>query len=101
MPKIYEYLGILIFFYSNEHEPIHVHAKRGENEIRAEFTIVDGKIEKIILKQVKGRMPLSKSDIQNFRDFLEVYGDNIVEKWIQYFVLHKEIPFERVTKRLK
>ncbi len=22
MPKIFEYLGILIFFYSNEHEPI-------------------------------------------------------------------------------
>lgn len=27
MPKIFEYLGILIFFYSNEHEPVHVHGK--------------------------------------------------------------------------
>lgn len=27
MPKIYEYLGIMIMFYSNEHEPIHVHGK--------------------------------------------------------------------------
>ncbi len=27
MPKIFEYLGILIFFYSNEHEPIHVNLK--------------------------------------------------------------------------
>jgi Domain of unknown function (DUF4160) len=26
MPKIYEYLNIAFFFYSNEHEPIHVHA---------------------------------------------------------------------------
>ncbi len=25
MPKIYEYLGFIFFFYSNEHEPIHVH----------------------------------------------------------------------------
>jgi hypothetical protein len=25
MPKIYEYLGIIIMFYSNEHEPIDVH----------------------------------------------------------------------------
>ncbi len=32
MPKIFEYLGILIFFYSNEHEPIHVHAKKGEDD---------------------------------------------------------------------
>ena len=27
MPKIYEYLGIIIMFYSNEHKPIHVHGK--------------------------------------------------------------------------
>ena len=27
MPKIYEYLGILIYFYSNEHEPVHVHGR--------------------------------------------------------------------------
>ena len=25
MPKIYEYFGFVFFFYSNEHEPIHVH----------------------------------------------------------------------------
>ena len=42
MPKIFEYLGILIFFYSNEHEPIHVHAKKGEFESKAEFYIING-----------------------------------------------------------
>lgn len=25
MPKIFEYFGYIFFFYSNEHEPIHVH----------------------------------------------------------------------------
>ncbi|HRE09229.1 MAG TPA: DUF4160 domain-containing protein [Ignavibacteria bacterium] len=25
MPKLYEYLGIVVMFYSNEHTPIHVH----------------------------------------------------------------------------
>jgi len=27
MPKIYEYFGLIILFYSSEHEPIHVHCK--------------------------------------------------------------------------
>ena len=27
MPKIYEYFGLIFYFYSNEHEPIHVHVK--------------------------------------------------------------------------
>lgn len=44
MPKIFEYLGIIIFFYSNEHEPIHVHARKGEYESKAEFIIHNGEI---------------------------------------------------------
>jgi len=39
MPKIFEYLGILIFFYSNEHEPIHAHGKYDSSESKAEFYI--------------------------------------------------------------
>ena len=42
MPKIFEYLGIVIYFYSNEHEPIHVHAEKSGFESKAESFIVDG-----------------------------------------------------------
>jgi hypothetical protein len=52
MPKIFEYLGILIFFYSNEHEPIHVHGKYDVFESKAEFYIVDGKIVEIKIKRI-------------------------------------------------
>ena len=44
MPKIFEYLGIIIMFYSNEHEPIHIHGQRGEYESKAEFYIENGEI---------------------------------------------------------
>ncbi len=52
MPKIFEYLGIVIFFYSNEHEPIHVHAKKGEFESKAEFNIINGEISEIKIKNI-------------------------------------------------
>jgi hypothetical protein len=45
MPKIFEYLGIIVFFYSNEHEPIHVHGRHNGCESKAEFYIVNGKIQ--------------------------------------------------------
>ncbi len=32
MPKIYEYFGFIFYFYSNEHEPIHVHVSLGDRE---------------------------------------------------------------------
>ncbi|WP_245949201.1 DUF4160 domain-containing protein [Echinicola strongylocentroti] len=31
MPKIFEYLGIVVYFYSNEHEPVYVHATKPGN----------------------------------------------------------------------
>jgi len=71
MPKIFEYLGILIFFYSNEHEPIHVHGKYNGLESKAEFYIVDGEIIEIKIKLVKGRRPLTGSNLKDFEVFLE------------------------------
>ncbi len=101
MPKIFEYLGILIFFYSNEHEPIHVHARKGECESKAEFIIQNGKIIEIGIKQIKGIAPLNRSEIKLFKEFLRVFADNVVQKWIDYFILHKDVEFEKITKRIK
>ena len=101
MPKIFEYLGIIIFFYSNEHEPIHVHASHGSFESKAEFYIVDGKIVEIRIKLVKERQPLKGVKLKDFEEFLKVYADKIVEKWIDYFVYHKDVKFEKITTKLK
>ena len=101
MPKIFEYLGILIFFYSNEHEPIHVHGKFDGFESKAEIFIVDGKIVEIKIKAVKGSRPLAGRKLAEFKDFLEVYANKIVEKWIDYFVFHKSVEFEKINTRVK
>jgi hypothetical protein len=101
MPKIFEYLGILIFFYSNEHEPIHVHGKYGRSESKAEFYIVDGKIVEIKIKSIKGLKPLTGSKLVDFKVFLEKYADRIVQKWIDYFVYHKDVEFEKINTRIK
>lgn len=48
MPKIFEYLGIAIRFYANEHEPIHVHALYDDAELKVEFEIVNKEIVSIL-----------------------------------------------------
>ncbi|MDR2149159.1 MAG: DUF4160 domain-containing protein [Tannerella sp.] len=100
MPSIYEYLGILIFFYSNEHEPIHVHAQYGEFESKAEFHIENGVIEEIRIKTVKGTKPLKGKKLKDFEDFLQKYSYIIVQKWIDYFVYHKDIKFEKIKEKI-
>lgn len=101
MPKIFEYLGILIFFYSNDHEPIHVHGKYESSESKAEFYIVDGKIVEIKIKSIKGLKPLMGSKLKDFKVFLEKYAGKIVQKWIDYFVYHRDIEFEKINTRIK
>jgi len=101
MPKIFEYLGILIFFYSNEHEPIHVHAKKGAYESKAEFIIINGEISEIKITNISGVRPLKGKDLKDFEVFIEKYADKIVEKWISYFIYHKDVDFEKITKKLK
>lgn len=101
MPKLYTYLGIIILFYSNEHEPIHVHGKHQGNESKAEIIIDDGEIKEIRIKPVKGRKPLKSSILNDFKEFVETYADEIVKKWIDYFVLHKQVSCEDIHRRIK
>ena len=42
MPKIYEYFGIIFFFYANDHEPIHVHVQYAECESKVTFVYDNG-----------------------------------------------------------
>jgi len=55
----------------------------------------------IKITNISGARPLKGKDLKDFEVFLEKYADKIVEKWINYFVYHKDVEFEKITKRLK
>lgn len=99
MPKIYEYLGIVLFFYSNEHEPIHIHGKFQGRESKAEIHMLHGKISKIIIKD-RGQ-GLDSKKRKEFEEFVNAYADDIVEKWIGYFVKKSIIIPQIITQKVK
>ncbi len=100
MPKLYEYLGLVIFFYSNEHEPIHVHAQYGDFESKIEIFILDGALKSLRLKTVSGRQPLPAKHLKNFKYLTEKLADEIVQSWINYFVYHKKIVTKKIQGKL-
>jgi hypothetical protein len=100
MPKLYEYLGIVVLFYSNEHEPVHVHGRKQGRESRAELVIENGTVVRVVYTSVRGRRPLSAADLKHFQSLVEHYADEIVQKWIDYFVLHRPIEPTKITERL-
>jgi hypothetical protein len=44
---------------------------------------------------------LGSSKLKDFEVFFEKYSDNIVEKWINYFVFHKNTQFKKINTRIK
>lgn len=100
MPKLYEYFGLIILFYSNEHEPIHVHGKYQDTECKAELIIENGQIVEIRISPVRGRKPLDRNKLNDFRAIVEQYAEEIVQKWIDYFVLHRPVESEQITRKI-
>jgi hypothetical protein len=100
MPKIYEYFGLIILFYSSEHEPIHVHCKYQGKESKAEIIYKDGKFEEVIISEVQGKEPLDLQNRKKFKKLVESYREDIVRKWIDFFVYNVPINCETITKKL-
>ena len=57
MPKLYEYFGIVFYFYANEHLPIHVHAKYENSETIFELIYENGELTDV-KQRLSGSCPL-------------------------------------------
>ena len=96
MPTLFEYFGIIIKFYSNEHEPIHVHAYYNDAEIKVSFFIRDGKIYRTTYVLEHGIFPINKE--KQLKKLIRKHKDDIVKLWVDFFVLKKDITPIRITK---
>lgn len=101
MPKLYEYLGILVYFYSNEHEPIHVHGKYAGRESRADIMVINGRVIGIEFGNVAGRRPLEGQKLKDFETLVRTKADEIVGRWTDFFVHNIRSKPEIINRRIK
>ncbi len=100
MPKLYEYFGLIFLFYSHEHDPTHVHGKYQDKESKAEIIFENGKFKEIIIKDVPGKAPLDAQNLKKFKRIVELYRDDIVRKWIDFFIYNIEFSSEKITRKI-
>ncbi|MBQ9677659.1 MAG: DUF4160 domain-containing protein [Prevotella sp.] len=100
MPKIFEYFGFIFYFYSNEHEPIHVHVIHGANESIFDLIIMNGVLLELKVREKKGANPLSDKDKRTAESFIHKYYRNIVEKWVKFFVLKQAVRSTNIKKKI-
>lgn len=75
MPVLFYYLGLKFFFYSNDHEPIHVQVSNGDGEAR--FSL-----EPIALIENHGLKP---RELKYAEAAIEENREVIRERWNEYF----------------
>jgi len=100
MPKIFEYFGFIFYFYSNEHEPIHVHVIHGGKESIFDLILMNGMLVDIQVREKKGSEPLPDKDKRTAVDFIQKYHKNIIDKWVKFFVLKQSIRSTSIKKKL-
>ena len=66
-----------------------------------ELIVVDGKVEEIRIGRVPGRKPLGPAQLRDFQLVVEQYAEEIVQKWIDYFILHRQVSSENLTRRIR
>ena len=100
MPKIFEYFGFIFYFYSNEHEPIHVHVQHGGKESIFDLIMMNGELADIFVREKKGADPLPEKDKRIAEAFITKYHKNIIQKWVKFFVLKQSVRSTRINKKL-
>ena len=100
MPKIFEYFGFIFYFYSNEHEPIHVHVLHGSKESIFDLIMMNGELVEIQVREKKGVASLPEKDKRTAEAFIRKYHKNIIDKWVKFFVLKQSIRSTNIKKKL-
>jgi hypothetical protein len=80
MPTIFIFFGLRFVFFSNDHEPIHVHAVKGKGKIKeyAKFQVVPD----VSLLENYG---LSPAELKLSEALIEDNKEIIVERWNEFF----------------
>ena len=77
MPEIFRFYGFSFFFYSREHEPIHVHVEGSEGFAKYNY---DG--NNFVLAISKG---LKNNELKKIKFVIDENKDIIILRWKEYF----------------
>jgi hypothetical protein len=101
MPKVFDYLGFIFFFYSNDHLPIHCHVIKGNKEVKVELIFRKGTFIGMHIRMANRRTKkMSASERKKIRKFVEVHHREIREKW-EDFRAGKLIRSRIINKEIK
>ena len=77
MPEVFRFYGFSFFFYSKEHEPLHIHVERKDG--CAKFDLVD---DDFVMVE---KMNIKANDLKRIKEVIADNKDIIIHRWNEYF----------------
>ncbi len=77
MPEIFRFFGFSFFFYSKEHEPVHVHVEGASGFAKFDY---DGNA--FVLNKAQG---LKTGELKKIKEVIDENTDIIMARWDEYF----------------
>ena len=98
MPKLYEYLGILLVLRSDDHEPIHFHAFHNGNEVAVLLYVKNGIVHTVRYQERKGKF--SPAKMRDLKEFVSKHKNVLL---LAYTQSNLGVRFKtvKITKRIK
>ncbi len=75
MPTLFIIFGFRFFFWSNDHEPIHVHISKGNSEAKYN-------VETLELVENFG---FKKNELRMIESIIDENQSIIIERWVEFF----------------
>lgn len=88
-------------FYSDDHDPMHLHVQHGDREGIVMLILVEGELVELRWRAKRGATMLNEKSKREAEDFVRAMKDDIVGKWTAFYVEHKRIKPVRITRRVK
>ena len=77
MPEIFRFFGFSFFFYSREHEPIHVHVEGNDG-----YAVYDFYEDSFVLRE---KQNIKANNQKKIESVIEENKDIIIKRWKEHF----------------
>ena len=77
MPEVFRFFGFSFFFYSKEHEPLHIHVEGKDGIAKFEWNGTE-----FVLRE---KQNIKAGDMRKICTIIDDNSDIIVKRWNEYF----------------
>lgn len=77
MPEVFRKFGFSFFFFSREHEPIHIHVEGNDGYAKFNWNSIE-----FCMEFSEG---IKVNDLKKIKDEIQKHKDDIIKKWNEHF----------------